>query len=230
VKGIWSRSDPAQVVKSWQTVMTNFGEAIHIANSSQGMNDIFGGASVHAFSDTVIIAFWAKPQKDPVPLLLGLANAIVYPFVWAFEKGIFLRGVISVGDFWQAENLLIGPAVDEAAEWYEQPDWIGVSAAPSARFGIERMIEQRVIGVSERIGNHFVHYAVPIKTLGPTNTWALAWPRYVFPKDQTLSARALLLAYFAQQSIGPGANSKYENALRFFDFVANQPVSSDAGS
>ena len=56
-------------------------------------------------------------------------------------KGVYLRGVISIGKFYQSQNLIIGPAVDEAAEWYTNIEWIGVSAAPTAHFILEKLAE-----------------------------------------------------------------------------------------
>jgi len=48
-----------------------------------------------------------------------------------------LRGATSYGEFEVGENKFLGRAIDEAAAWYEQGDWIGVHLAPSAAFVYE---------------------------------------------------------------------------------------------
>ena len=68
-------------------------------------------------------------------------------------KGVYLRGVISIGKFYQSPTIIIWPAVDEAAEWYTNIDWIGVSASPSAYFTIEKLI-----GLNEDVSKWFIKY------------------------------------------------------------------------
>ncbi len=45
-----------------------------------------------------------------------------------------MRGATSYGDYEEAKNIFVGKAVDEAASWHEQSDWIGVNLTPSAEF------------------------------------------------------------------------------------------------
>lgn len=48
------------------------------------------------------------------------------------HRRIPLRGATSFGDYSIQENIMVGPAVDEAASWHEATDWIGVNLTPSA--------------------------------------------------------------------------------------------------
>jgi len=86
--------------------------------------------------------------KDSTPaviewdrLLLHCSRLIAPMIINGILKGVYLRGVISIGKFYQSQNLIIGPAVDEAAEWYTNIEWIGVSAAPTAHFILEKLAE-----------------------------------------------------------------------------------------
>lgn len=53
------------------------------------------------------------------------------------KNGFALRGAITVGEFASYKNIIVGPGVDECANWYEQADWLGVIFAPSAQFIID---------------------------------------------------------------------------------------------
>lgn len=48
------------------------------------------------------------------------------------KNNIYLRGATSLGKFEKKDNILLGEAIDEAADWHEQTDWIGVILSPKA--------------------------------------------------------------------------------------------------
>jgi hypothetical protein len=139
-------------------------------------------------------------------------------FFFALVKGIYFRGVIAIGKFYQSKTLMIGPAIDEAAEWYTQPEWMGVSTAPSASFGLSRLEDQKA-----DISKWFVKYDIPAKSGPQKNEWALAWPRFAQKDPNTserqLTTRGLILNAFANRPISVSAVQKYKNTLAFYDFV-----------
>jgi hypothetical protein len=209
-------------------VINNFQEHIDWSKQRRSTGGFqFEDLNLSAFSDTLIISITATSGMDTVPLIVALADCIVNPFVRALDHGIFFRGVISLGEFCRTPSLLIGPAVDEAAEWYTSTDWIGVSAAPSAHFGLERMQSQ---GGRDYIERYFAEYQIPTKRGTREYGWAMAWPKWVqgsTPSTVGVKARVNLLDKFANQSIGLEAMSKYRNALAFFDEVFMPPGPND---
>jgi hypothetical protein len=124
----------------------------------------------------------------------------------AFLNKIYLRGTISMGDFYilkkESKMLIVGPAINEAAECYELTEWIGISCAPSASLtysnqgGIFRAlsdsnpvlkIKQTEVKLSEfSLGvNCFVRYSIPTKRGIEALGWALAWPIYsIYPYEK----------------------------------------------
>ncbi len=56
-------------------------------------------------------------------------------------KGIYLRGIIPIGQFYESQRAIIGPAIDEAAEWHKKTKWIGVSTAPTAPYTVTRLAD-----------------------------------------------------------------------------------------
>jgi hypothetical protein len=219
VKGIWARAEPESIITSWEEVLKRLNESIRkmpklgsIGNTAECLD-----YNIAAFSDTVIITL--KCTDDPaahVPLVAKIVSDI---FFYALVKGIYFRGVIAIGKFFQSKTLMIGPAIDEAAEWYTQPEWMGVSAAPSASFGLSRLEDQKA-----DISKWFVKYDIPSKSGLQKAEWALAWPREALKNptaSQTnLTVRGLILDAFANRPISVAAAQKYKNTLAFFDYVA----------
>jgi hypothetical protein len=220
-KGIWARAKPEEYAQSWEDLITDWKQYSKTALETTGSNNI--SYDIKAFSDTVIITVKLINRDDNTRmvesdnLLLHTARLIAPMLVKAIFKGIYLRGVISVGQFYQSPTSIIGPAVDEAAEWYTNVDWIGVSASPSAYFTIEKLIE-----VKENVSNWFVKYQVPTKINSSEKGWAVNWPR-LYPRDLTaaMSLRALILNSFAKKPISISAASKFHNTINFFDYVMN---------
>jgi hypothetical protein len=221
VKGIWARADPEIVVSSWEEVLKRLRDSIEkspkmgsIGDKPEPLN-----YNIAAFSDTVILTL--KCTDDPAAHIPLVAKIVSDVFFYALIKGIYFRGVIAIGKFYQSKTLMIGPAIDEAAEWYTQPEWMGVSAAPSASFGLSRLEDQKA-----NVSKWFVKYDIPSKGGPQKAEWALAWPTNT-PKGPTtstsnLTTRGLILDAFANRPISVAAAQKYKNTLAFFDCVSSQ--------
>jgi len=128
---------------------------------------------------------------------------------------------MSIGKFYQTQNSIIGPAVDEAAEWYTNTEWIGVSAAPTAHFILEKLEE---IGgeAAEMTKNLFIKYDVPTKINSTEKSWAVNWPKLYknFPRQREgMSVKALILNRFAERPVSVSAFPKFSNTLKFIDYV-----------
>lgn len=220
VKGIWARAEPESVISSWEGVLRRLHDSIKRSPKTGSVGDTPESLNynIAAFSDTVIITL--KCTDDPAAHVPLVAKIVSEPFFFALVKGIYFRGVIAIGKFYQSNTLVIGPAIDEAAEWYTQPEWMGVSTAPSASFGLSRLEDQKA-----DVSKWFVKYDIPAKGGLQTNEWALAWPREA-PKElvseKHLTTRGLILDAFANRPISVAAASKYKNTLAFFDFVMGQ--------
>lgn len=220
VKGIWARAEPESVISSWENVLKRLQESIKKSPKSGSIGDKPESLdyNISAFSDTVIITL--KCKDDPAAHVPLVAKIVSEPFFYALVKGIYFRGVIAIGKFYLSDTLVIGPAIDEAAEWYTQPEWMGVSTAPSASFGLSRLEDQKA-----DISKWFVKYDIPAKAGTQKNEWALAWPREA-PKElisqKNLTTRGLILDAFANRPISVSAAQKYKNTLAFFDFVSGQ--------
>jgi hypothetical protein len=221
VKGIWARAEPESVINSWEGVLKRLNESIKKSPKTGSVGDKPEALNynIAAFSDTVIITL--KCTDDPAAHVPLVAKIVSDAFFFALVKGIYFRGVIAIGKFYQSNTLVIGPAIDEAAEWYTQPEWMGVSTAPSASFGLSRLEDQKA-----DISKWFVKYDIPSKVGPQKSEWALAWPREAAKEplvsEKHLTTRGLILDAFATRPISVAAAQKYKNTLAFYDFVTGQ--------
>ena len=92
-----------------------------------------------------------------------------------------LRGCVSCGTYFRSpNNLFTGPAVDEAAEYYTLPQWIGISAAPSANSVLSREMPLQPY----RNGRMYRRHDIPLRASVEQDAWALNWPRQCEDEDE----------------------------------------------
>jgi hypothetical protein len=226
VKGIWARSNAEEVVHDWEHVADFFRTSIEVAIKDSANVIQPSAISYPQFSDTMVFTLETDDPASSLPLM---AEILLTPLLGALLLGIFLRGAISVGEFLRSETMIIGPAIDEAAEWYNLAEWMGVSFTPSASFSIGRLMEQN-IAMKHKVdwSRWFVKYDIPMKPgIDGKSGWALPWPRRAFEiqlsRERTLSPRGALLHAFTRNAISPEVYPKYRNTLSFFDYVRSLP-------
>ncbi len=128
-KGIWTRKDPKTVIQDWVDLVTHFEE------EARGSH-----VQAWAFSDTIIATLESDDldsSKAPIPVIVELLAKL---FTDALESGFLLRGAISRGLFYRERPMIIGPAVDDAAEWYEAAEWMGIMLTPQTSFFVDKLL------------------------------------------------------------------------------------------
>ncbi len=87
-------------------------------------------------------------------------HAFFFPHIMvkALNDGVYLRGCISIGDFYYSKKMIVGAAGFEAAAHYELPQWIGISAAPSA-YAVTTNSEK----IDDGLMKSFVKWNIPLK-------------------------------------------------------------------
>ncbi len=213
-KGIWQRQGQ-DAIETYKRIIMELRVATELyLEAPIGSMVEFGGiqASVRGLSDTIVVSSLGPVQKALAYHCVLAAQATAL----AFTKGIPLRGAISYGNF-HIENesnldttLLIGPAVDEVASWYEAADWIGVVLTPSASFRWYQEDLKR---------SYVVEYPVPIKGQGKQTMKCVDWLRYV--------NEGLLRKGFIDMAsvITPDIAAKYQNTLDFCQYVQRTSAS-----
>jgi hypothetical protein len=145
-------------------------------------------------------------------------------------KGILFRGALSYGDLYRVDdttNTVMGPAVSDAAAWYEKADWIGIHATPRATILIRSWLQ----GSPDALKHVLVDYSVPLKEKGRMNLKAINWPKglYLSQKKNLTDAKAVLLSILGNvRSVPIGSESKHFHAIEFFDHCADTTFTKEA--
>lgn len=222
MRGRWLRQEPRQIVEafeSWYSLVTAVDSTTGIATldyipevaipPATGSKPPRLTTHVWAFSDTVAVLLDTHGLATP-ELTQRLSNALAELFVAALDKELLLRGAVAFGRFYRGKGgrILIGPAVDEAAEWYDKADWAGIHLTPSAGRSVVPggLPGQPTISTA----GQFVHYPVPLKSGGVVPAWALAWP--LFGSDRLTP---IIDHQFFQTPVSPSLERKRQNTLAF---------------
>lgn len=212
-KGIW-KGNPEDVLASWD----NFTEqvaAIHqgLMKNKDSVTKEYGFViDQDVFSDTFILTFTSTNNARNITLVkffTVLANLV---FIDAFEQDIFFRGCISAGDFYRSSKrrAIIGPAIDEASQYYTTAEWLGISLAPSANL---------VLYGDNTIQNFgYVRYNLPMKTGIESNAIVLNWVQRIMEKGALANVRQKLLDHI-KTATDVSIAFKYRNTLDFVDSI-----------
>jgi hypothetical protein len=174
------------------------------------------------FNDTIVIVL-KTGNKEPQLKQLSDFFLIVRKFmVDSMAHGILFRGAIAIGSFHAnaQTNTVMGPAVTDAAAWYNKSDWIGLHATPRATLIIQRWLEH-----NSRTRKHvMLDYDVPLKVGGKLYAKVVNWPKVFFvksisPCDSDNEAREKLLEFLSMHQVPLGTETKFFNTLQFFDFA-----------
>lgn len=219
-KGLWVREKPEAVLESRlalqtfiQGHLTDFQVASFESLESKGP-PVLEEVHVRAqfVSDSLIISMIPPVHSELNLLLASLAWKLASAFARAVESGVLYRGAVSIGDFYPSKDFLMGPAVDEAAEWYELADWAGIILTPGAESFVDRAIDhipgRQIAGI--------VPWEVPFKGSKDggrrtRRTWVINWPGCLAGKRDALER------LFLRQPVDPDTSSKHRATLDFFD-------------
>jgi hypothetical protein len=220
-KGIWSREKPEVIVENWKNI--NKALCKNVETFSKILDNKEEGYQFHfyTFSDSIIITVNVAEMNS----LINLCGIVGDLFSYALEKKILFRGSISMGQFHSDEEgkIIIGPAIDDAAEWYNQSDWAGVNLTPKTSFWVDELIELNKSMDLSIIQKIIKKYAVPMKKTNPISLWVVSWPSIYLNfdiKGKTLNKdklRLKLLSMFSNTNIGLAEQSKFYNTLSFFE-------------
>ncbi len=158
-------------------------------------------------------------------------------FVHALSLRLPLRGAIGVGDilYNEDEGNALGSGVDDAANWYERADAMGVIATPSCGAYVGWLAEGRG-EAHERMSRIFMRYDVPLKSGGgqvkAVQMWALAWPNAHLERcrKKNQPPRKQLMALLTGFDVPPEAEQKYRHATEFYDHCVKEWEAEDARS
>ena len=172
-RGQGGPEDHARLHDGWRDLLSS---AQHLIGCSKALS---GRCTLSAFSDTMFVTA-ASPGRPagggpgPEDVLIAFSDIAWRLVVKSIEDDVPVRGCVSYGRHYAgAPNLLTGSAVDEAAHYHDLPQWIGVSAAPSANRALSRAIRRR----SDPRNRFYTRYDLPLGSSVERDAWVVNWPR-----------------------------------------------------
>ena len=161
------------------------------------------------FSDTVAMLFDTQGRTD-ANVTSRLGNTLARLFAAGADCGFLFRGAVGFGDFYRGmqSRVLVGPAVDEAAEWYDKAEWAGIHLTPSTTRRPNPRNPRNEPSIAE--APLFVTYNVPLKQGGCVSATALDWT--AFSRDRL--ARQVE-EQFLQSPVSVDGERKRQNTLAF---------------
>lgn len=181
--------------------------------------------SVFTFADTVVVAAKFANNAPNLSAVTTFAAHIRKLLFESLKHGLLFRGSIAVGKFIadDVSNTVLGAAVADAAQWYEQSDWIGVHFTPKSFIAIRRLLIES--GQDRRWA--MIEFDAPLRSGKSLRTYCVNWPKVFLVRklngwNGDYDPKAKLLRMLEKHEVPIGTEQKYENALRFFDYSVEQ--------
>lgn len=164
----------------------------------------------YVFGDTMVFVWKCSYQDAPMAFVQ-----------FAFWAGVFvstalllrlgLRGSFSFGKMIEhsTENTVLGPAVTDAAGWYDKAEWIGIMGTPKTRI-LLRDLDRK--SPRFNLPELLTEYLVPTK-LGPIPSPCVYWPMFGLVWDNKNSPYEALRNF----SMPVETTAKYNNTVVFIE-------------
>lgn len=235
-KGIYKNDNKA--IEKLNNIITKIKEASennipeHVLNFDN-INKI--KIKVLSISDTIVIISYFDDYKGkksltkiPKYILLSLyihSKICGEAIREGINNNIYLRGATSLGKFENKNSIFLGEAIDEAADWHEQTDWIGVILSPTSsmyyrilQYNLRNLRKNYAYDdVYEELKN-WIHYdKVPLKDKKYSLNVCLNWlnNEIYLVKDKDM--------IFANVgSLTKDIASKYLNTFDFIEYIIKE--------
>ncbi|KEK17916.1 hypothetical protein BAMA_10565 [Bacillus manliponensis] len=199
-KGIW-KDNPDSLRKLEKMINGVKKEAAEITSLEfEGFPELRGiNTDVLSISDT--IAIFTPGDADKA--LSIHAKICKYIIPESIKNNIPVRGATSYGEYSRKGNIMIGPAIDEAASWHEATNWIGVILAPSGQFELR----------NEDMYNWIEYDKIPFKNRVPGLNRCVDWEMDEEEAVKQFKSMGLFV---------PGIAEKYLNTYEFMKSKNNR--------
>ncbi|AFS80048.1 hypothetical protein NKOR_00650 [Candidatus Nitrosopumilus koreensis AR1] len=173
-KARWNKDQENFLFNEWEQILQ------FMEKNADTAKEVGMLMKIRSFSDTVLMSFSPDPEiplktqdwGDHV-LLKFASSAASYLLALGLCLNIPFRGCIAYGDYYENDRALTGKIMFEAAEYYEQSQWIGVSLAPSANIIASRNASLSADNEDYNENVYITPYDVPLKGLTEKNGYGI---------------------------------------------------------
>ena len=151
-KSRWNNNEGYEIFKKWERFLDLLNEIVEKVNKSNTQKDTECiKIRIHSFSDTIVITIPTTIEKmdngeSQHFEIIDNIEAASLVAMNVLELGLLtefaFRGCISFGEFFENDRTITGQALINAAEYYEKPNWIGISLCPSAHIKMSTVVSK----------------------------------------------------------------------------------------
>lgn len=179
-----------------------------------------------ALGDTIVISWrLVKPIEE---MIIDLGHFWGQLVAMGIRRGMLLRGAITYGQYIETNHGVLGPAIADAASWYEQCDWVGVIATPTLGLRIDAIDATWRCGRGGTIEGYFIKYNVPLRNGSRRKLWTVPWPTsYLLFKPfleaaEGVPVNTVFEADMSKFVVPKGSESKYDNTKEYYYWYVEQ--------
>lgn len=201
-KGLWKNDTRHKALKDANSLVKQISDEFdRLTTKILPLNKYFPISNLISISDTIVLMTPRVNDIDNSKLISLYAD--IGKFILEKSIELFpLRGAFTIGEFGYSNNIMIGPAIDEAASWHEMTDWIGIILTPTAQFEYDLLNEE---------SSNIVKYSkIPLKVNKDSLKYCLKWQE---PDN------AIIKKVRDTKALIPEIANKYINTYNFFNFL-----------
>ncbi len=180
----------------------------------KGDPNIFDKLSIRFFGDTLLVTYEVKDKNREIDYFDGLSFILGGFICTALRLGLLFRGSIALGDYLEEGNIVLGPAVFDAAVWYEKLEMIGVIATPKTTLSLKSIFLNKYNAL-DVAWNDGVFVKPPLKNSADTELFVFNWP-IALSYGQNENTEKYFYQLIRNFQIPLGAESKLQNTEVFF--------------
>lgn len=199
-KGVYDRNVDA--ISS----LTNLIQGVRSRSLAVSRGVITGDIDVKSISDTIAI-FTHCPEDETSKAIEIHGELCKWLIPESIAAELPIRGATSCGDFETKDNIFVGQAVDEAASWHEQSDWIGVNLTPTAEFVFSR----------KETNSAWVSYRLPGKLRLDWSVHCVDWTSHW--NDRSEEIAKIKEKFRRLGPIVPEIAGKFVNTIKFIEHL-----------
>jgi hypothetical protein len=181
----------------------------------------FPPPAVFTFGDTVIITVPLRTKKYIYAHIIAAAMLMRRYLFHSFEEGIMFRGSFSIGYYLEdsQSNTVMGPSLTDAAAWYDQSEWMGLSSTPKTNSVLEYLAGSSEPG--KALFYYMVRYNVPLKSGETFGLYTIDWPsafleKSLVPEAHQKNPPSYFLDCLQNFSVPKGTEMIFENTKEYF--------------
>lgn len=189
---------------------------------------------IFTFGDTVVITIELNTKKYLKTHIFIISVLLQMYLYESMQNGILFRGAFSIGNYIadKNSNTVMGDALIDAAAWYEQADWAGVSSTPKTNYFLEHLfsLSDPVTALSKFSDEgiaYYKKYDVPMQNGESIPLYAINWPSAFFDeellkRENQKNGERYFLELMRNLSMPRGTEKKYQNTKSFFYTIAKE--------